>query len=149
MVFCISCSFTDNSTKLAYRLKTASKKLKSKKDGEEFIINYKPEDSKAPFTILILSKEGATSEELYQKGLDPYIIENLFGLKKGAAIVVYQNGKMSNTSYHLRFVDVAATHILKSSGNTDFVVKKIGVDLGHSTNKVVLVELSSLIDKLK
>src|SRR6478609_5721282 len=70
IVFCTGCSFTDNATKLANQLESASKELKSKKDGSEIIVHYKTEDSKSSFTILVLSEKGATSDELYQKGLD-------------------------------------------------------------------------------
>jgi len=146
IVFCTGCSFTDNATKLANQLESASKELKSKKDGSEIIVHYKTEDSKASFTILVLSEKGATSDELYQKGLDSSIVEHLFDLKKGAALIVYQNGIMSSTTYYLRFVDVAATQIIKSTGNTDLVVKKVGVGLGRFTEEVVLIELQNQIN---
>jgi hypothetical protein len=141
IVFCTGCSFTDNATELAYQLESASTKLKSKKDGSEIIIHYEPKDSKAPFTILVLSDKGTTSDELYQKGLDSSIVEYLGDLKKGSALVVYQNGIMSSTTYHARFVDVAATQIIKSTGNTDIVMKKIGVGLGRFTKGLILIEL--------
>ena len=51
-----SCSFIrDNAVNLAYDLEAAAKTLKSQKIGSEFVINYKPLDTEAPFTILIFS----------------------------------------------------------------------------------------------
>jgi hypothetical protein len=77
IIFCTGCFLTDNATKLAYQLESASKKLKSQKNGSEIIIHYETEDSKAPFTILILPENGVTSDELYQKGLDSNVLKKI------------------------------------------------------------------------
>lgn len=146
--FCSGCSLlTANSTKLAYELETASKELKAQENGSEFIIEYGSKDSKAPFTILVLSEKGITSEELYEKGLDSSIVKDLFpqlsyiDLKNKATLIVYQNGEISFTSCYRGFVDVTATQIVNGTGNCNIVVKKTGVGPGHITGEVILIEL--------
>ena len=76
--FSISCSvMRDNAVNLAYDLEAAAKTLKSQKIGSEFVINYKPLDTEAPFTILIFSEKGVTFDELIEKGLDPTVAKEL------------------------------------------------------------------------
>ncbi|UQD56534.1 hypothetical protein [Flavobacterium sp. K5-23] len=144
----ISCSFLrDNAVNLAYDLEAASKTLKPLKIGSEYVINFEPADTEAPFTILILSEKGVTFNELIEKGLDPLLVEDLFpqlsyiDLKNGATSVVYQNGTISFTTYYRRFVDVATTQIINGKGNTDILVKTIGVAPGNLSNEVLLIEL--------
>jgi hypothetical protein len=84
--------------------------------------------------------------ELYRKGLDSKIVENLYDLRKGAALIVYQNGIMSFATYHGRFVDVAATQIINGTGNTDIVVKKNGINISPFTEELSLVELHKQIN---
>lgn len=145
--FCSGCSLTDNSTKLAYDLESASKTLKSQENGSEVIIKYETKDSKAPFTILVLSEKGVTSDELYEKGLDSSIVKDLFpqlsyiDLKNGATLIVYQNGKINFTTYYRQFVDVSSTQIVNGTGKCNIVVKKTGVGPGHLTGEVILIEL--------
>ena len=146
IVFCTACSLTDNSTRLANQLESASKELKTKKNGSEIIIHYKTEDNNAPFTILLTSEKGVTSNELYKRGLDSSFVEHLFDLKKGAALAVFQHCIISSTSYYLRFVDVAATQIIKGIGKTDIVVKKVDVSRGRFTEKVTLIELHKAVN---
>tara|TARA_R110000787_G_scaffold17143_1_gene54091 strand:+ start:216 stop:671 length:456 start_codon:yes stop_codon:yes gene_type:complete len=143
-----SCSFMrDNAVNLAYDLEAAAKKLKSQKTGSEFVINFEPVDTKAPFTILILSEKGVTFDELIEKGLDSLLVEDLFpqlsyiDLKNSATIVVYQNGTISFTTYYRRFVDVTTTQIINGKGNTDILVKTIGVGPGNLSDEVLLIEL--------
>ncbi len=119
IVFYTGCFFFDNATKLAYQLESASKKLKSQKNGSQIIIHYESEDGKAPFTILLV-----------RGGLN-----------------VYQNGTESNTSYHCRFVDVVTTQTINGIGNADIVVKKVGVGPGDFSKEVVLIELHNQINK--
>lgn len=148
--FCSGCSFTDNATKLAYELESSAETLKSQQNGSEVIVKYETKDSKAPFTILVLSEKGITSDELYEMGLDSVIVKDLFpqlsyiDLKNGATLIVYQNGGISFTTYYRRFVDVKATQIINGTGNSDIVVKKTGVGPGHFTEEIIQVELRKL-----
>jgi len=143
-----SCSFIrDNAVNLAYDLEAAAKTLKSQKIGSEFVINYKPLDTEAPFTILIFSEKGVTFDELIEKGLDPLVVENLFpqlsyiDLKDRATLIVYQNETISFTTYYRRFVDVNTTQIINGKGNTDILVKTIGVGPGNLSDEILLIEL--------
>ena len=144
----VSCSFTsDNSIILANGLESAAKELKSQNTGSEIFINFEPVDTEAPFTILIISEKGVTFSELIEKGLDSLLVEDLFpqlsyiDLKNRATSVVYQNGKISFTTYYRRFVDVTTTQIINGKGNTDILVKTIGVGPGNVTDEVLLIEL--------
>ncbi|TRO64510.1 hypothetical protein [Christiangramia sabulilitoris] len=146
--FSTSCSFTrDNAVNLAYELEAAAETLKSQKIGNEFVINFEPIDSEATFTILMFSENGVTFNELIEKGLDSLLVEDLYpqldyiNLKNRATSVVYQNGAISFTTYYRRFVDVAATQIINGKGNTDIIVKSIGVGPGNITDEVLLIEL--------
>jgi hypothetical protein len=146
--FSISCSvMRDNAVNLAYNLEAAAKTLKSQKIGSEFVINFEPIDTEAPFTILIFSENGVTFNELIKKGLDSLLVEDLFpqlsyiNLKDGATLIVYQNGTISFTTYYRRFVDVNTTQIINGKGNTDIIVKTIGVGTGNITDEVLLIEL--------
>ena len=146
--FSTSCSFTsDNAVNLAYDLEAAAKTLKSQKIGSEFVINFAPIDSEAPFTILIFSENGVTFNELIEKGLDSLLVEELFpqlsyiDLKNRATSVVYQNGTISFTTYYRRFVDVNTTQIINGKGDTDIFVKTIGVGPGNFSDEVLLIEL--------
>ncbi len=143
-----SCSFlSDNAVNLAHDLEAAAKKLKSQKTGSEFVINYEPLDTEAPFTILILSEKGVTFDELIEIGLDSLIVKDLFpklsyiDLKKDATLIVYQNGGISFTTYYRRFVDVKTTQVINGKGNTDILVKTIGVGPGNLSDEVLLIEL--------
>lgn len=143
-----SCSLTsDNATKFAYQIETAAKELKPKGIGSEFVINFEPIDIEAPFTILVLSENGVTYEELIEKGIDSLIVKDLFpqlsyiDLKDRATLVVYQNGSMSFTTYYRRFVDVKNTQVIKGAGNTDILLKSVGLAKGNLSNEVLLVEL--------
>ena len=62
-------------------------------------------------------------------------------LKNRATSVVYQNGTISFTTYYRRFVDVNTTQIINGKGNTDIIVKTIGVGTGNITDEVLLIEL--------
>ena len=146
--FSTSCSLTsDNAVNLAYDLEEAAKSLKSQKIGSEFVINFEPIDTEAPFTILIFSEKGVTFSELIEKGLDSLLVEDLFpqlsyiDLKDRATGVVYQNGTISFTTYYRRFVDVNTTQIINGTGVTDILVKTIGVNPGNVTDEVLLIEL--------
>ena len=146
--FSTSCSFTsDNAVNFAYDLEAAAKTLKSQKIGSEFVINFAPIDTEAPFTILIFSENGVTFNELIEKGLDSLLVEDLFpqlsyiDLKNSATSVVYQNGTISFTTYYRRFVDVNTTQIIKGKGDTDILVKTIGVGPGNNSDEVLLIEL--------
>ena len=148
IVFSTSCSFTsDNAVNFAYDLEAAAKTLKSQKIGSEFVINFVPIDIEAPFTILIFSENGVTFNELIEKGLDSLLVEELFpqlsyiDLKNSATSVVYQNGTISFTTYYRRFVDVNTTQIIYGKGDTDILVKTIGVGLGNDSDEVLLIEL--------
>lgn len=148
VVFCTGCElFSDNATRLAFRLESAFNILKSQKNGSVVIIPYESDDSKAPFTILIIPKNGTTSDELYRNGLDSNIVEHLFGIKKEGGLIVFQNGNISNTTYYRNFVEVTATQIIKGSGKIDIVVKKVGVGPGTLTKEVMLIELRKQIKK--
>lgn len=147
--FSTSCSFIrDNAVNLAYDLEAAAKKLKSQKIGGEFVINFEPIDLETPFTILMFSENGVTFNELIEKGLDTLVVENLFpqlsyiDLKDRATLIVYQNETISFTTYYRRFVDVNTTQIINGKGNTDIIVKTIGVVPGNITDdEVLLIEL--------
>ena len=149
IVICLtSCSFMrDNAVNLAYNLEAAAKKLKSQEIGSEFVINFEPKDSEAPFTVLIFSEKGVTFNELIEKGLDSLLVEELFpqlsyiDLKNRATSVVYQNGIISFTTYYRRFVDVNTTQIINGKGVTDILVKTIGVGPGNVSDEVLLIEL--------
>lgn len=147
-IFFTSCSLIgDNAVNFAYDLEAAAKKLKSQKIGSEFVINFEPIDKEAPFTLLIFSKKGVTFSELIEKGLDSILVQDLFpqlsyiDLKNSATSVVYQNETISFTSYYRRFVDVNTTQIINGKGNTDILVKTIGVSPGNLTDEVLLIEL--------
>ena len=148
IVFATSCSFTrDNAVNLAYDLESAAKTLKTQEIGGEFVINFEPIDAEAPFTILIFSEEGVTSNELIEKGLDSLLVEDLFpqlsyiDLKNSATCVVYQNGTISFTTYYRRFVDVTTTQMINGKCKTDILVKTIGVGPGNLSDEVLLIEL--------
>uniref|UniRef100_UPI00404B4FAD hypothetical protein n=1 Tax=Flavobacterium sp. TaxID=239 RepID=UPI00404B4FAD len=148
MVFSVSCSVIyDNSNILANELESAAKKLKSQKIGSEVTINFEPVDQEAPFTILILSENGVTFDELIEKGLDSLLVADLFprlsyiDLKNSATCVIYQNKEISFTTYYRQFVDVASTQIISGKGATDILVKTIGVRPGNVTDEVLLIEL--------
>lgn len=143
-----SCSLIhDNAVNLAYDLEKAAKKLKSQEIGSEFIINFEPVDTESPFTILVLSEKGVTFDELIEKGLDSLIVEDLFpqlsyiDLKKRATLIVYQNGSISFTTYYRRFVDVKTTQVINSIGDTEILVKTIGIGAGNLSDEVLLIEL--------
>jgi hypothetical protein len=143
-----SCSvMMDNATIMAYDLKSAAKKLEDQPIGSELMLTYKPEDAEAPFTMLILSENGVTYDELIERGLDSLIVEDLFpqlshiDLKERATLIVYQNGTISYTTHYRRFVDVKTTQIISGKGNTEITVKTIGVGKGNVTDEVLLVEL--------
>ena len=143
-----SCSFkSDNAVNFAYDLESAAKTLKSLKIGSEFVINFAPIDTEAPFIILMFSENGVTFNELIEKGLDSLLVEDLFpqlsyiDLKNKATSVVYQNGTISFTTYYRRFVDVNTTQIIKGKGDTDILVKTIGVGPGNNSDEVLLIEL--------
>jgi hypothetical protein len=143
-----SCSLiSDNAVNLAYDLEAAAKVLKSQKFGSEFVINYEPIDTEAPFTILVLSEKGVTFDELIEKGLDSLVVEELYpqlsyiDLRDRATLIVYQNGTFSFTSYYRGFVDVNTTQIISGKGNTDILVKTIGVGSGNVSDEVLLIEL--------
>ena len=143
-----SCSLTsDNAANLAYDLETAAKELKSQENGSEFVINFEPVDTEAPFTILVLSEKGVTFDELIEKGLDSLLVEDLFpqlsyiDLKNRATLIVYQNGSISFTTYYRRFVDVKTTQVINGIGVTDILVKTIGVGPGNLSDEVLLIEL--------
>lgn len=143
-----SCSLTvDNAVNLAYNLEAAAKELKSQEIGSEFVINFEPVDTEAPFTILVLSEKGVTFDELIEKGLDSLIVEDLFpqlsyiDLKNGATLIVYQNGSISFTTHYRRFVDVKTTQVINSIGVTDILVKTIGIGPGNLSDEVLLIEL--------
>jgi hypothetical protein len=146
--FSTSCSFiNDNAVNFAYDLEAAAKALKSQKIGSEFVINFTPIDTEAPFTILMFSENGVTFNELIEKGLDSLLVEDLFpqlsyiDLKNSATSVVYQNGTISFTTYYKRFVDVNTTQIINGKGDTDIIVKTIGVGPGDISDEVLLIEL--------
>tara|TARA_R110000751_G_scaffold301415_5_gene413827 strand:- start:27864 stop:28379 length:516 start_codon:yes stop_codon:yes gene_type:complete len=143
-----SCSVIgDNAVNLAYDLEAAAQNLKSQKIGSEFVIHFEPVDIEAPFTILVLSEEGVTFEELIEKGLDSVIVEDLFpqlsyiDLKDGATLIVYQNGSISFTTYYRQFVDVKTTQVINGIGVTDILVKTIGVRPGNLSDQVLIIEL--------
>jgi hypothetical protein len=143
-----SCSLTrDNAVNLAYNLEAAAKKLKSQEIGSEFVINFEPVDTEAPFTILVLSEKGVTFDELIEIGLDSLIVEDLFpqlsyiDLKNGATLIVYQNASISFTTHYKRFVDVKTTQVISSLGVTDILVKTIGIGQGNLSDEVLLIEL--------
>ena len=143
-----SCSFkSDNAVNFAYDLESAAKTLKSLKIGSEFVINFAPIDTEAPFIILMFSENGVTFNELIEKGLDSLLVEDLFpqlsyiDLKNKATSVVYQNGTISFTTYYRRFVDVNTTQIIKGKGDTDILVKTIGAGPGNNSDEVLLIEL--------
>lgn len=48
IVFCTGCSLTDNATELAYQLESASKKLKSQKNGSEIIFTINQKMARRP-----------------------------------------------------------------------------------------------------
>ena len=146
--FLTSCSLiNDNAVNFAYDLEAAAKALKSQKIGSEFVINFTPIDKEAPFTILMFSENGVTFNELIEKGLDSLLVEDLFpqlsyiDLKNSATSVVYQNGTISFTTYYKRFVDVNTTQIINGKGDTDIIVKTIGVGPGDISDEVLLIEL--------
>jgi len=146
--FSTSCSFiNDNAVNFAYDLEAAAKALKSQKIGSEFVINFTPIDTEAPFTILMFSENGVTFNELIEKGLDSLLVEDLFpqlsyiDLKNSATSVVYQNGTISFTTYYKRFVDVNTTQIINGKGDTDIIVKTIGIGPGDISDEVLLIEL--------
>ena len=146
--FSTSCSFiNDNAVNFAYDLEVAAKALKSQKIGSEFVINFTPIDTEAPFTILMFPENGVTFNELIEKGLDSLLVEDLFpqlsyiDLKNSATSVVYQNGTISFTTYYKRFVDVNTTQIINGKGDTDIIVKTIGVGPGDISDEVLLIEL--------
>lgn len=143
-----SCSLIrDNAVNLAYDLEVAAKKLKSQEIGSEFLINFEPVDTEAPFTILVVSEKGVTFDELIENGLDSLIVEDLFpqlsyiDLKNSATLVVYQSGGIRFTTYYRRFVDVKTTQVINSIGLTDILVKTIGVSPGKFSDEVLLIEL--------
>lgn len=143
-----SCSLTsDNAVKLAYDLEEAANELKSKVTGSEFVINFEPIDVEAPFTILLLSENGVTYDELIEKGVDSLIVEDLFpqlsyiDLKERATLIVYQNGSISFTTYYRRFVDVKSTQVISGTGNTDILLKTVGLGQGNLSDEVLLIEL--------
>jgi hypothetical protein len=121
--------------------------LNLKKIGSEYVISFEPIDTKAPFTILILSEKGVTFDELIDKGLDSLIVEDLFpqlsyiDLKNNATLIVYQNGSISFTTYYRQFVDVKTTQVINSTGVTDILVKTVGIGPGKVSDEVLLIEL--------
>ncbi len=143
-----SCSFSrDNAASLAYDLEDAAEKLKTQDIGAEQPINFKPKDKQSPFVILITTERGVTKDELIAKGLDATIVNDLYSklnyinLRNSATIVVFQNGEISFTTYYRRFVEVDATQIIESKGNTEIIVKTKGVTKGHLTDEVLLIDL--------
>jgi hypothetical protein len=146
-VLLTGCSLEDNATALAYQLEAVSKDLKSEANGAKNTIYYESDDSNAPFTILLLPEQGVTENELLEKGLDSVLVSKLFpqlsyvDLKDRSALIVYQNDKISFTTYYRRFVDVNETQIINGRGATDITVTKIGEGPGHIKDKIILVTL--------
>jgi hypothetical protein len=143
-----SCSLaSDNATKLGDDLQSAASELKDKEIGSEFVFNYEPKDPETPFTILIFPEKGVTYAELLDKGLDSLIVADLYpqlsyiDLKDNATSVVYQNGKISFSTFYKRFVDVTTAQIISGQGNINITVKSLGVGLGNLGDEVLLIEL--------
>lgn len=137
----------DNAMRMSNALEEAAKSLKSEDIGSEIVVTFEPKDEAAPFTVLVLSENGVTYDELIERGLDRLIVEDLFpqlshiDLKERATLIVYQNGAISYTTHYRRFVDVKTTQIISGKGDTDISVKTIEVAKGNGTDEVVLIEL--------
>ena len=153
--FAMSLSFkSNNSQVMGGGLHSAYKTLKSQKIGSEFVITYEPVDTLAPFTILILSGNGVTFDELIEKGLDSLIVEDLFSqlqlsniikssgeLKNISRLIVYQNDTISFATAYRRWVDVKTTQIINGTGDTDIIVQTIGRSPRKRTSGILLIEL--------
>ena len=148
--FAMSLSFkSNNSQVMGGGLHSAYKTLKSQKIGSEFVISFEPVNTEAPFTILMLSGNGVTFDELIEKGLDSLIVEDLFpqiqlsyiDLKNISRLIVYQNDTISLTTLHRRWVDVKTTQIINGTGNTDIIVQTIGRSPRKRTSGILLIEL--------
>ena len=144
----VGCSaLSDNATKLASKLGSAANALQDQMNGSESTIHFEPVNKEYPYTILIFTEKGATFDELIKKDLDPVIVKDLFpqlsyiDLKGGAALIVYQQGKITFTTYYRRFVEVSDIQVVSATGDKDIVVKKIGTTNGAFTDKVIVVEL--------
>ena len=146
LTYCAGCS-NDNATLLASELKHASEKLDDEKEGSEYTIHFRSMNAENPYTILIFPKRGATAADLISKGLDSAFVKDLYpqlsyiDLKEGATLIVYQQSRISFTTYYRRFVDVSELQIVTATGDKDIVVKKIGMGPGAFTPEVVMIVL--------